>query len=79
MLGSFQKIFKPTQLDKELQDKFIESLELMAYEKKYCHTCINYIPVDINLPSVCTAYPECKLGGIAWDTCDRYVCNKRKH
>ena len=46
-----------------------------AYEEKWCCTCENYIPVDRDLSGVSTAYPECKLGGLALDTCEKYKRN----
>lgn len=46
-------------------------------EKEWCCTCENYIPVDESLPGFITAYPECKRGGSALETCESYKSDRR--
>lgn len=73
MLADFQKTFKPTpEQIKESKEQFNRIVN-QAYAEKWCSTCIHYIPVDENIPPESTAYPECELGGLAIDSCERYV------
>lgn len=69
MLANFQKIFCPTPEQKQKQQEQYQKLLERACDEKWCCTCKNYIPVDTRLPGFVTTYPECKLGGIAEETC----------
>lgn len=69
MFANFQEIFCPTPKQQKKQQEQYQKLLEKAHEEKWCCTCKNYIPVDTRLPGFVTAYPECKLGGIAEETC----------
>ena len=70
---SFQETFCPTEEQKKKRKERVKRLIKQSYDEKWCCTCINYIPVDDRLPGFVTAYPECKLGGLATDNCENYI------
>lgn len=72
---SFQETFCPTEEQKSKREEHIKNLIKLSYEEKWCCTCKNYITIDNNLPGFVTVYPECKLGGLATDSCENYVKN----
>ena len=49
--------------------EWIKKLEEQACRERWCSTCKHYIPEDEDLPGFVTVYPECKLGGLAMETC----------
>ena len=69
MLANFQEVFCPTPEQERKQQEEYQRIVNQSYEEKWCCTCKNYIPVDSRLSGIVTAYPECKLGGIAEETC----------
>ena len=73
MFSSFQETFCPTEEQKKKKEEFIKKLIKQSYKEKWCCTCANYVPTDDNLPGFVTTYPECKLGGLAIDSCEKYV------
>lgn len=58
--------------------KQFQSITMEAYKEKWCCTCENYIPVDPYLPGFVTVFPECKLGGLAIHTCDKYQRSQKE-
>lgn len=72
MFCNFQEIFHPTPEQKRKQEENLKKLKQQAFYEKWCCTCKHFIPVDDRLPGFITAYPECKLNGLAIETCDYY-------
>lgn len=78
MPNKLRRIFAPTP-EEELKDlEKLKSVSERAYREKWCSTCVNYIPVPDDLPGVVSAYPDCKLGGLATKTCLFYIVNEDK-
>lgn len=75
MMGNFKEVFAPTPEQKRKRKEMYESIKNQAYAEKWCCTCQNYIPVDESLPGFITAFPECKRGGSATETCESYKSN----
>lgn len=78
ILCNFQKTFKPTEEQRKEAFDNLQKFIKKSYDEKWCCTCINYIPIDEDFPPCVTAYPECKLGGLATDSCKNYVSNKEE-
>lgn len=75
MLVNFKETFCPTQEQREKQFQKMQELFTKARDEKWCCTCKNYIPINEDYPPCVTVYPECKLGGIASNTCNNYIAN----
>lgn len=72
MMCDFNRTFNPTSEQKREDEERLNKITTQACEEKWCCTCKNYISVDAKTPGVVTAFPECKLGGLAVNTCDHY-------
>lgn len=72
MYCDFQQVFNPTEKQIAERKHHIEELTSRSYEEKWCCTCKHYIPINVNLAPVVTAYPNCDLGGLAMNTCEKY-------
>lgn len=59
--------------------KRLEELHKQACEEKWCCTCESYIPIDPYLPGFVTDFPECKHGGRAINTCEKYQRKEQQH
>ena len=77
MMANFKEVFAPTPEQKRKREEMYESIKNQAYAEKWCCTCENYIPVDESLPGFITAFPECKRGGSALETCESYKSDRK--
>ncbi len=76
MIADFKEVFAPTSEQKRKRREMYERVKNQSYTEKWCCTCQNYIPVDESLPGFITAFPECKRGGLALETCESYKSDK---
>ena len=58
-------------------ERYVAFVE-QSYQEKRCFTCKYYIPVPDELPGYVSAYPECKHGGFATKTCQKYKSDNEK-
>ena len=72
MMCDFNRSFKPTSEQRREDEELLNKITTQAYEEKWCCTCKKYISVDAKTPGVVTAFPECKLGVLAVNTCGNY-------
>lgn len=79
MTNKLRRVFCPTP-EEELEDmNLVKRVAEKAYREKWCSFCKQYIPIPDNLPGFVTAFPECKLGGLATQTCLFYDADGKKY
>lgn len=72
MFSNFKEVFNPTPEQKRKQKERLKEIIDLSYKEKWCCTCQNYIPAK-DAPGFVCVLPECKLGGLATRTCEKYI------
>lgn len=72
MRNKLQRIFNPTPEEQEEDMRRLAQIVKELVSEKCCVTCEAYIPDDPYLPGFVIPAPECKYGGSAIETCERY-------
>ncbi len=78
-MNSFRDVFNPSPEYRHAQNERYKNIVRQSYDEKWCCTCKNFIPIDDSLPGFITAFPRCKVGGLAVETCELYESDRKSN